>query len=173
MSNKFVTAVFVAFLLVAPGVATAATTTAAPQKATVVVKKPVVKAPVKKAVVKKPVKAATCVRCPSLAEGTDKSKASKAAMWVGTVIGMNAGSHDVIITEATALNRIKAYPQRNISIDANTKIITTEGDEKTFNDMDIGYRVEVKGTYDAKKRTIKASSIEITKVPEVPVTKTK
>lgn len=183
MSNKFVTAVVVAFLLAAPSVVGAASIPTSNSiflaKATVVKKavtppkKVVAKKVAVKKVVKKPVKAATCVRCRSSAEGVDNSKASKANVWVGTVIGVNAGSHDVIITESTALNHIKAFAQRNISIDADTKIVTKNGDEKSFNDMDIGYRVEVRGLYDAKKRTIDASSIEIIKIPDAPITKTK
>lgn len=187
MSNKFVIAVFAAFLLATPSLVAAAPT---PKSDTVflasaaVVKKPVVakkvvatkkpvKKPVVKKVVKKSVKAATCVRCKSLAEGADNSKASKAAVWSGTVIGINAGSHDVIITEATALNRIKGFAQRNVNVDANTKIIMKDGDEKSFNDMDIGYRIEVRGAYNTKLRTIKASSVTIIKVPDAPITKTK
>lgn len=169
MKTKLVVAILAAFVIVAPSGAHAATVKKAVTQKTEVTKKVVAKAPVKKTAVK----AASCVRCRSLAEGADTSKASKATVWVGTVIGVNAGSHDVIITEATALNRIKAFQQRNISIDANTKIVTKDGDEKNFDYMDIGYRVEVKGSYDAKKRTIDASSIEIIKVPDAPITKTK
>lgn len=160
--------ILAAFVFVAPSFARAAEVqkTVESKSETVSV---VAKTPVKKTVVK----AASCVRCVSLAEGADTSKASKAVVWVGTVIGVNAGSHDVIITEATALNRIKAYQQRNIKVGVNTKITTKGGDEKNFDYVDIGYRVEVRGSYDAKSRTIKASSVEIVKVPDAPITKTK
>lgn len=165
MKIKLVVAFIAAFVIVAPIGARAAEV----QKTSTTKEVVTTKAPAKKATVK----AASCARCRSLAEGVDTTKASKAALWTGTVIGINAGSHDVIITEATALNRIKAYPQRNISINDKTKIVTKDGDEKNFDFMDIGYRVEVKGSYDAKSRTIKASSIEIIKVPDAPITKTK
>jgi hypothetical protein len=115
-------------------------------------------------ITKKPVavQAVACVRCRSLAEGIDTSAASKAKSWTGTIIGINTGSRDVIITEATKLNRIKAFQQRNVIVD-----------EDNFKNLDIGYRVRVTGAYDAKKRTITAASIEILDVPEAPITKTK
>lgn len=142
-----------------------------PMVKTMVVKRAVVK---KASAVKPAVKrAVTCVRCLSLAEGTDKSAASKAAEWTGTVIGLNEGARSVIITETTKLNRIKAYAQRNVEIKGDTLIIDADGDEKTFAEMDIGYRIEVKGAYDAKTRTIDAAEIEIIEVPDAPVTKTK
>ncbi len=165
MKTKLVVAVIAAFVIVAPIGARAAEV----QETTTTKTTVTAKTSANKAVVK----AASCARCRSFAEGADTTKASKAVVWTGTVIGINTGSHDVIITEATALNRIKAFQQRNISIDGKTKIVTKDGDEKDFDFMDIGYRVEVKGSYDAKKRTIKASSIEIIKVPDAPITKTK
>lgn len=143
-------------------------------KKPVVVKKTTKAVPAKKVVTKKPAKKATvCVKCKSLAEGVDRSAAAKAASWKGTVIGLNEGEKSVVITEATKLNRIKAYPQRSILIDEDTKIIGKEGDELDFVNLDIGYRIEVKGSYDAKKRQIHASNVEIFSVPDQPITKTK
>lgn len=113
------------------------------------------------------------IKAASLAEGVDRSKASKALVWEGSVIGINAGSHDVIITESTALNRIKAFAQRNIKVGARTEIVMKDGDDKKFDDLDIGYRVQVHGSYDPKTRTIFASLVEIIKVPDAPITKTK
>lgn len=169
MKIKHIAVILAAFVFVAPSFARAAEVQKSVESKPVAESVVVAKTPVKKTVAK----AVSCVRCASLAEGPDRSTASKATVWVGTVIGVNAGSHDVIITEANALNHIKAYQQRNISVGANTKITTKSGDEKNFDYVDIGYRVEVKGSYDAKTRTIKASSVEIVKVPDAPITKTK
>ncbi|MCX6780575.1 MAG: hypothetical protein NT003_00425 [Candidatus Magasanikbacteria bacterium] len=170
MPKKFATAVLAALILITPQFATAATK--APVKTVSSAKKAT---PVKKAVAKKPVKkvSKTCVECKSKAEGADKSAASKADSWKGLVIGVNEGSRGVIITEATVLNHIKAYAQRYIAIDDNTKIVTKEGEEKTFDQMDIGYSVQVTGKYDAAKRTIRAAAIEIITMPSAPITKTK
>lgn len=142
------------------------------QEKTVVAKKPAV---IKKTIVKRAAtkSVVTCVRCLSLAEGADKSVASKNLEWTGTVIGLNEGARSVIITETTKLNRIKAFAQRNVEINDDTKIATTDGDEKIFTEMDIGYRIVVKGSYDPKTRTVEASEIEIIDVPDAPVTKTK
>src|SRR3989338_4607373 len=200
MNHGLKTIVLATVLLAWPSTTSAATQSGQPSATAKVthvalapkpaVKKPVVKKPVKKAVAavavkkapaKKPVvkkkvvakKVVACARCRSLAEGADKSAASRANEWIGTVIGLNEGSRSVIITETTKLNHIKAYAQRNVEIDADTRIVTRDGEEKLFEQMDIGYRIEVKGKYDAKKRTIDAASIEIIEVPAAPITKTK
>ncbi len=133
------------------------------------------KAPVqaKKVVAKKKKVSRVCNYCKSLAEGVDKSTAAKAAQWQGLVIGMNDGEKSLVITEAPKMNRIKAYPQRSIRITDETKIITEEGWDGDFANLDIGYKVEVRGNYDAKKRIVSATSIEIIDVPSTPVTKTK
>lgn len=171
MAHTISKAVFVAALLVIPQITLAATVDSI--EAPVVIPAAAVKAVAKKTIVKAPVKAASCVRCKSLAEGADVSKASKADEWTGLVIGLNLGSHEVVITEANKLNHIKAYAQRNIVVDDDTTVITQDDDEKRFDDVDIGYRISVKGVYDAKKRSIKATTIEIMEVPDAPITKTK
>lgn len=192
MNHELKTFVLASVLLALPSVALAAPITSGQPSSQSVVKvavaqkpapkKPAVKAPVKKTVAaakkapaKKVVKkkVVVCARCRSLAEGVDRSKASKSSEWTGTVIGVNEGERSVIITESTKLNHIKAYAQRNVVIDDATKILTRDGEEKLFEQMDIGYRIEVKGKYDAKKRTIDAASIEIIDVPDAPITKTK
>ncbi len=153
MNHSFLKAVLVAGLIMTPTTVTAAATT--------------------KSKTTNFVSAAACIRCRSLAEGIDTSKASKAREWSGLVIGINLGSHDIIITEANKLDHIKAFQQRNIIVDGDTKIITEDGEDKTFNDIDIGYRIEVEGSYNTKKRTIIATRIRIVDVAVEPVVKTK
>lgn len=186
MRKTLTLAVFALFFLSALPLHTFAATTAKTSVSTktTVAKKPVVKAPAKK-VVKKPVKkvavakkvvkkkVVACGGCRSKAEGVDNSKASKAAQWSGTVIGINEGEKSLVITESTKLNHIKAFAQRSVRITDDTKIINPDGLEQDFTNMDIGYRIEVHGVYDAKKRIVQATAIEIVKIPEGPITKTK
>lgn len=160
---KFAFFAFIIFFSTA-GIAQAATSKIS-VKSPVVVKKAVVKKTVvkkvvakKKAVVKKVV---TCVRCRSVAEGVDKSKAAKATSWKGLVIGVNEGEKSLVITEAPKLDHIKAYAQRSVRIIDDTKILDKEGVDTSFEQLDIGYKIVVYGSYDAKKRIIQASSVEV------------
>ncbi len=166
------------FLLI-PASSFAATKSAAESTAILAVaKKPVVKKVlVKKPVVKKPVVVAKKItkakakviarRGKSLAEGVD-TRGANATAWQGTVIGINEGAHSIIITEATAINHIKAFQQRYVQVTDNTDI-TQNSEDRLYSQIDIGYRVTVRGAYDAKKRTISARSIEITSAPASPV----
>ena len=113
-----------------------------------------------------------CVECRSRAEGADTFGA-RATHWKGTIIGINEGAHSFIITEATQLNHIKAYEQRYVEIGETTQIKTSVGEEKKYNDIDIGYVINVKGTYNAKQRTISASSLEVLEIPDELVMRTK
>lgn len=144
--QKLLTSAFVAFMIVA----TPATTFAATVKTQAASKK---------------------VYAASRAEGADIAGA-RATAWKGTIIGINDGARGFIITEATQLNHIKAFSQRYIQITSDT-VITNDEDVKDYGDIDIGYRIEVKGTYNAKQRIITATSIEILQIPAVPVTRTK
>lgn len=156
------------------GLVHAATTSKKTVKAAAVVKKAITKkavgkksvakkSVVKKAVVKKKAvkKSVTCVRCRSSAEGADHSKAAKATSWKGLVIGMNEGEKSLVITEAPKLDHIKAYAQRSVRIIDDTKILNKDGGDSSFDKLDIGYQVVVYGSYDAKKRIISASSVEV------------
>lgn len=127
----------------------------------------------KKTAAKKTVRRGPCTYCRSLAEGVDKSKAANATQWKGLVIGMNDGEKSLVITEAPKLNRIKAYPQRSVRITDDTKIITEEGWDGDFTNLDIGYKIEVSGAYDPTKRIVRATTIEVLDTPPAPVTKTK
>ena len=165
MRKKLILAIFATILtLTTPSISLAAT------KAKVAsVKLTSAKKTVKKTVKK----AAVCVRCKSRAEGVDNSNSAKATSWSGTVIGINDGEKSLVITEASVLNHIKAFDQRSVRITSDNKISNKDGEEKDFTNMDIGYRIQVKGVYDAKKRIVHATAIEIVTVPNAPVTKTK
>lgn len=162
MQKLLSSALIMAFFLAIPAPVLAATATKQP------VKKQVTAVAVKKPVVSK---SATCVRCKSLAEGTDV-KGAKSTSWIGTIIGINDGAEGIIITEARQLNRIKAYSQHYVELTDKTDIVRAE-DEKEFNELDIGFRVRVTGSYNAKTRTVVANDIEILEVPAAPVTRTK
>ena len=112
-----------------------------------------------------------CTSCRSRAEGMDVGGA-RATQWKGTVIGINDGARGFVITESSQLNHIKAFSQWYVQISQATRIID-DLDDKTFDEIDIGYVIEVKGKYDPRLRTIFATSLEVTSVPDEPVTRTK
>lgn len=187
--RQLITIGFIATLFLSPAVAGAQSSQKAVAKPQLLATanasaKPALKAPAKKAAVKKaPAKKATakttkkkvvkktvtCARCKSLAEGADRSAAAKAKSWTGTVIGINEGEHSYVITEATALNRIKAYPQRSVIV-SNATQITASGEQRDFSGIDVGYRIKVTGAYNANKRIIQADTISVVSAPLVPVT---
>lgn len=180
MRKTLILALFVLFISTGIADAAQAASQIVTAKATAKIATQVKKVPTKnqqvkakKTVAKKKARSGPCAYCRSLAEGVDKSKAAKATQWKGLVIGMNDGEKSLVITEAPKLNRIKAYPQRSIRITDDTRIITEDGGDGDFANLDIGYKVEVSGAYDPAKRTVSASTIEVLDVPSAPVTKTK
>lgn len=170
MRKWLITLFFALFFAVVPTVGVVAkapvhpvfAATIARTKHAAVVAKKTVKKTVKS---KKRTTKTSCARCRSRAEGADNSVAAHATSWTGTVIGINEGERSYVISEARALNHIKAYAQRSVRVADTTAIATPDGVQKDFSTIDIGYRISVTGSYDAKKRIIHASSIEIVETP--------
>lgn len=95
----------------------------------------------------------------SKAEGVDRTAAAKATSWVGTVIGINDGEKSLVLTEATKLDHIVGYQQRSAHLAGAS--ISKNGDDIGFSGVNIGDRVRVYGSYNATKRIITASRMEV------------
>lgn len=135
--NKIIATFFIATIVCAPSVAFAKT----------------------KAKVKRSVR--VCAECKSLAEGTDRSKAARAASWTGLVIGINEGEHSVILTDAPRINHIKGYAQRSVLFSDATEL-TQSGSTITFANINIGDRLRAYGSYNANTRRVSATRVEVT-----------
>jgi len=107
----------------------------------------------------------------SKAEGADRTAAAKAAEWTGTVIGVNFGEHSVVITEGVLLDHIKKFAQRSVKFTSDSEIFKN-GDLASFEDLDVGQRITVRGSYNAAKRIVTADRVDIgTRVAAVPAAK--
>lgn len=109
----------------------------------------------------------------SKAEGADRTAAAKAAQWTGTIIGVNFGEHSVVITEGTALDHIKKFAQRSVKVTSDSQVFKN-GEFAAFEDLDVGQRITVSGSYNAKSRIVTADRVDIgTRVAAVPAAKPK
>lgn len=109
----------------------------------------------------------------SKAEGADRTAAARASEWTGTIIGVNFGEHSVVITEGTKLDHIKKFAQRSIKITSDSEVFKN-GEPVAFEDLDVGQRITVRGSYNAKQRIVTAERVDIgTRVAAVPPAKPK
>lgn len=107
----------------------------------------------------------------SKAEGVDRTAAAKASQWSGTVIGVNFGEHSIVITEGVLIDHIKKFAQRSVKFTSDSEIFKN-GDLASFEDLDVGQRITVQGSYNAAKRIVTADRVDIgTRIAAVPVAK--
>jgi hypothetical protein len=109
----------------------------------------------------------------SKAEGADRTAAARASEWTGTIIGVNFGEHSVVITEGTALDHIKKFAQRSVKVTSDSQVFKN-GEFAAFEDLDVGQRITVSGSYNATSRIVTADRVDIgVRVAAVPAAKPK
>ncbi len=109
----------------------------------------------------------------SRAEGADRTAAARASEWTGTIIGVNFGEHSVVITEGTKLDHIKKFAQRSVKVTSDSQVFKN-GEFAAFEDLDVGQRITVSGSYNAKSRIVTAERVDIgVRVAAVPAEKPK